>query len=137
MDGAGGDSDEALSQQVEEYGKRGILVFAAAGEECTDPYFANLDEDEFRSNRFMYVCKDPEVVFGSKCDIQLPSLAVVKNHATIKFDGTTITLVAGRGATYHNGKAISEGAEVVLKVFDHVAMGDQLMILRWKGHEDE
>jgi len=39
-----------------------------------------------RSNRFMYILRKELTVFGSKNDIQLMSLAVIKNHCTAKYD---------------------------------------------------
>jgi hypothetical protein len=130
---------EKLEQQRLEYEKRGISLSAVDGETNDLPFCSNLDEDEFRSNRFMYIFAKPETVFGSKCDIQLPSLAVVKNHVKVLFDEATsvVTLVGGKGATWHNGKPVSEGQEVVLTLFDRIAMADQLMMFRWKAKEPE
>jgi hypothetical protein len=52
----GGDGDdERAQQQRAEYARRGIALVAFEGESNTHPYFMNLDEDAFRSNRFMYI----------------------------------------------------------------------------------
>ena len=132
-----GDSAEKLEQQRAEYAKRGINLHAIDGDACEHPYFGNLDEDEFRSNRFMYICSKEETVFGSKCDIQLPSLAVVKNHCKVVYDSgaKTVTLVGGKGATWHNGKPVNADQSIQLQIFDRVAMADQLMMFRWNGNE--
>lgn len=46
--------ERMMQQQREEYGRRGIHLsyFEKA---TTLPYFINLDEDPFRSHRFMYL----------------------------------------------------------------------------------
>jgi hypothetical protein len=46
---------EKAQQQREEYRRRGIALVAYDAEATTRPYFTNLDEDAFRSNRFMYI----------------------------------------------------------------------------------
>lgn len=48
------DSERAEQQRVE-YKKRGIALVAYETGTNTYPYFTNLDEDAFRSNRFMYI----------------------------------------------------------------------------------
>jgi hypothetical protein len=45
--------------------------------------------------------------------------------------------MGGKGDTYVNGKPIMQGAERKLEIFDRLAMGDQLMLFRWPGHEPE
>ena len=106
----------------------------------TNPYFINLDEDAFRSNRFMYVISKEITVFGSKGDIQPQSMAVVRDHCKIRYDMAanppSIFVIGGRGDTWRNGKQVVEGAEIQLDVFDRIAMGDQLMLFRWPGFEE-
>ena len=53
--GLGGADNEKAEQQRTEYKKRGIYLVAYESETNTYPYFTNLDEDAFRSNRFMYI----------------------------------------------------------------------------------
>ena len=48
---------EKAEQQREEYRKRGISLVAYELEINENPYFTNLDDDAFRSNRFMYILK--------------------------------------------------------------------------------
>ena len=48
---------EKAKQQREEYRKRGIFLVAYELEINQNPYFTNLDDDAFRSNRFMYILK--------------------------------------------------------------------------------
>lgn len=139
----GGDSDAArVEQQRAEYARRGIFLVAVEAAENVDPYFANLDADAFRSNRFMYIMRKDLTTFGGRGDIQLMSLAVVKDHCTVRLDRAedgqvqAVILIAGKGETFRNGHRLSEGTEERLEIFDRVAMGDQLMIFRWPGHED-
>jgi len=134
-DGSGGSSQGMQDKQKEEYQRRGIY-FVSEEPDNTTPYFTNLDEDAFRSNRFMYILKKEETVFGSKGDIQLMSLAVVRDHCRVRFDGTSVTVVAGKGDTYHNGKKLKPNQETKIDIYDRLAMGDQLMLFRWPGHED-
>mmetsp|Transcript_5555 Transcript_5555/g.5738 ORF Transcript_5555/g.5738 Transcript_5555/m.5738 type:complete len:1029 (+) Transcript_5555:142-3228(+) len=131
-----GDADNKQEQQRQEYAKRGISL-AALDHDTTDPYFINLDIDPFRSNRFMYIVNKENTVFGPKGDIQLTSLTVVKDHCKVRFDGTDAFLIAGKGDTWRNGHRIPENIEEKLNVFDRIAMGDQLVLYRWNGHEPE
>jgi hypothetical protein len=50
---------------------------------------------------------------------------------------TDVYIVAGKGDTWRNGKRLAEGVEEKLSVFDRVALGDQLMMFRFPGREDE
>jgi hypothetical protein len=113
--------DERAEQQRQEYAKRGISLVAYETEN-TDPYFTNLDEDAFRSNRFMYILRKEVTVFGNKGDIQLMSLAVVRDHCKVRFDGSGVYITAGKGETWRNGHPIREGNEEKLEIFDRIAM---------------
>lgn len=133
----GGGPAAVNEQQRQEYAKRGITLVGDDSNESGDcPFFINLDEDAFRSNRFMYIISKESTIFGNKCDIQPMSLAVVKNHCSVRFDGSSLFLIGGKGDTYHNGNALKEGQEVKLNLLDRVGMGDQLMLLRWPSKED-
>ncbi len=137
MDG-GLSSDQAAQneQQRAEYARKGISLVAYDSESNERPYFSNLDEDNFRSNRFMYILSKDTVVFGSKCDIQLPSLSVVKNHCSVHIDGDSVTIKPDKGDVYRNGKLLSNKKEEKLAIHDRIAMGDQLMLFRWPHRED-
>jgi len=135
----GGNSaaDEEAQRQREEYAKRGIYLtsYDAAGNSA--PYFTNMDEDAFRANRFMYIIKQALTTFGNKGDIQLMSLTVLRDHCQVKFDGSKVEIVAGKGDTWHNGKLVPKGQSAPVTPFDRVALGDQLLLFRWPGHEPE
>jgi hypothetical protein len=136
-DEMGGGPPAVNEQQRMEYAKRGITLVGDESSNGGDsPFFINLDEDAFRSNRFMYMITKELTVFGNKCDIQPMSLAVVKNHCSVRFTGTALFLIGGKGDTYHNGNVLKEGQEVQLNMLDRVGMGDQLMLLRWPVKED-
>lgn len=125
-------------QQRAEYSRRGINLVAYDLDGNTYPYFVNVDSDAFRSNRFMYIFKPGTTSFGNKCDIQLMSLAVVRDHCLVNYDEGkgSVVLRAGKGDTFHNGRHLKEGEEVALSLYDRVAMGDQLMMLRWSSQEE-
>ena len=55
LGGMGVADNERAEQQRAEYKKRGITLVAYEAGTNTYPYFTNLDEDAFRSNRFMYL----------------------------------------------------------------------------------
>jgi hypothetical protein len=56
-DSGGGEKlDARAEQQIEEYGRRGINLVAYYETENTLPDFINIEEDAFRSHRFMYAC---------------------------------------------------------------------------------
>ena len=114
---------EALQKQAEQYAKRGITL-AELEPNCQKAHFINLDEDSFRSNRFLYVLKeDGPTVFGPKCDIAPPSFSVKKNHCTVQPDGDGFCIIGGKGETVVKGKAITEGDKVALAQYDWVSMG--------------
>lgn len=126
--------DEALERQRLEYAKRGISLVAFESD-SEEPYFINLEEDAFRSNRLMYILKKEITVFGAKGDIHPLSFQIVKNHCTVKFMDDTVTLIGGKGETFHNGHLVPEGVEEKIELYDRVVMGDQLMLFRWQSKE--
>jgi len=131
----GGGNDDAQEKQRAEYEKRGISL-AAYEAENTLPYFVNLDSDAFRSHRFMYILRKEVTVFGPKGDIQLMSLAILRDHCKVRFDGTNVFIVGGKGDTWHNGHRVADGVEEKVALYDRVAVGDQLMMFRWSEKED-
>jgi hypothetical protein len=128
---------EILEQQRSDLEKRGIYM-ANFEEDNELPYFSNLDADAFRSNRFLYILKKESTSFGSKGDIQLQSVSVVKNHCVVRFSETDgVFVTAGKGDTWHNGKLIPTDTEEKIEIFDRLVVGDQLMNFRWPGHEED
>lgn len=135
VEGGTSAASERAEREKEEYARRGISLMQYDGE-TEDPYFINIDDDSFRSKRFMYIIKKEETWFGSKGDIQPQSMAVVKQHCKVRFDGTNLFITAVKGDVFHNGQIMPKDAEQQLAMHDRLGMGDQLMILCWKGHEE-
>ena len=133
--GGSGGGDAAAEEQRQEYARRGIKL-AAYCDDNTDPFFFNLDEDAFRSNRFMYILSKEDTVFGSKGDIQLMSVSVVRDHCHVRVTGDAVFLIPGRGECWRNGSKLPQDKETQLAVFDRVVMGDQIMMFRWPGKEE-
>jgi len=130
--------EEMMQRQREEYAKRGIhLTFFES--ETQSPYLINLDVDAYRSNRVMFIFTQPLTVVGTNGDIKPMSLSIVDNHCSFEKqneDGE-ITLIAGHGEVVHNGVKIDKAAHIVLKAFDRIAIGNELMLFRYPGNEPE
>lgn len=139
MENLGG-TDTAHSEEAErsraEYARRGISLVAYE-QGNTLPYFINLEDDAFRSNRFMYILRKPVTVFGAKGDIQLLSLSLLKDHCSVSTNDDIVSIQAGAGETYVNGQRLEKGQSRVLQVYDRVALGDQLMMFRWTREEEK
>lgn len=88
---------------------------------------------------FRYILRKELTTFGSKlADIKLMSLAVVKEHCSVRFDGTNIFIIGGKGDTYHNGKLVPEGTEqkVQYPFFNKSPFSNSLRTLffcRWRS----
>ena len=67
-------SNEAVEQRAE-YAKRGISLTVYEPDNIR-PYFSNLDDDAFRSNRFMYILRKEITVFGNRGDLLLFFLTI-------------------------------------------------------------
>ncbi len=136
---------ETLDQQRLEYGRRGISLAHFERETC-QPHFINIDEDPFRSRRYLYILSRPSTVFGPKGDIQPLSLSVVRKHCEVflklQESGNdavvgTIELVAGKGETFHNGIKLKSAQRVVLKPYDRVVLGGELLLFRHPTDPDD
>lgn len=130
-----------LQRQAEQYAKRGISL-AELHRDCGQPHFINLDEDPFRSKRFLYILKeDGPTVFGPKCDIAPPNFSLKKNHCSvIREPGEgreRFFIIGGSGKTLVKGKAVKEGDRVELQPFDWVAMGTETMVFCCPGFNPE
>ena len=129
-DGDDGGAAAALAaeqeKKVSQYAKRGIVLFETVDiESYMDPYLLNLDEDEFRSRRFLYALKEGETTFGSDGDVRPPSFSVKKGHCKVVREGASCKLAGGKGETFVMGKRVGEGEEVALNCGDWVLMGDE------------
>ena len=137
MDG-GTDTNEAqeaqLRQQAEEYGRRGIYLTHFM-KDTDKQYLINLDEDPFRSNRFMYIIDKPVIVFGPGGDIKPTSLTVVKGHCTIENNEGECMLIGGSGEVVYNGNKVAKDDKIPMKPFDRIVIGGELLLYRYPGHE--
>eukprot|EP00501_MAST-03F_sp_TOSAG23-6_P000187 GSMAST32.ASY1.ANO1.190.1 assembled CDS len=113
-------------QKREEYAARGIGMVAFEPEE-SEPHFVNLDEDEYRSERFIFWLKKDENVFGPGGDVRPFSVNTVQGHCTVKRKGKKWTLVGGAGATYLNGKTVPKGKSKSIKAWDRVVIGGDVL----------
>lgn len=135
------DNNEAqraeLEHQRQQYAKRGITL-SEFEPQPDRPHLINLDEDPFRSKRFLYFLK-PEggTTFGPKCDIAPPSFGVKKQHCTLEPAEGGYVLVGGNGDTFVNGNVVRKGQRVTLQPHDRVAMGPALMIFSFPGSNPE
>eukprot|EP00752_Nemacystus_decipiens_P003017 g2798.t1 len=162
--GGGGGANDAeermMQQQREEYGRRGIhLTYFEKG--TRTPHFINLDEDPFRSHRFMYLLDKPRTTFGSGGDIKPLSLTVAKNHCVVVKEGgeaaaatepppageegpgkgeggsasppATYFLECGDGETFINGRLMSTSEKVAMSCYDRVAIGGELLLFDHPG----
>ncbi|KAF1314958.1 Kinesin-like protein, partial [Globisporangium splendens] len=129
--------DEMMQRQREEYGKRDIHLYHFESE-TKSPYLINLDVDAYRSKRFMFLLDKPHItVGGMQGDIKPMLLSIVDGHCTFtnENDGETISVVAGAGDVMHNGKKLERGSRQELTAFDHVVIGNELMLFMYPGRE--
>lgn len=134
--GAQKQQDDKMEVQREEYAKRGISL-AYFEEKTTQPHLINLDEDSFRSKRYLYMLTRQCTWFGPKGDVHPVSLNIVRKHCCIEFGTTTHILVGGNGDLYHNGKKIKKGKRVEMRIYDRIVMGGEVMLYRWSGKGED
>mmetsp|Transcript_11659 Transcript_11659/g.20804 ORF Transcript_11659/g.20804 Transcript_11659/m.20804 type:complete len:1079 (+) Transcript_11659:197-3433(+) len=139
--GAGAQDAEAayMAQQRDEYANRGVSL-TYFDKDTTEPHFINLDEDPFRSKRFMYILESDRTAFGPGGDIKPMALAVVKDHCVVERRGEEkdqVVIINGKGETLVNGAKLAEGEERALQPYDRVAMGGELLLFRHAGKNPE
>ena len=135
-DDTGAAAEEAkMKQQQEEYAHRGITLsyFAQDTEHC---HLVNVDEDPFRSKRFMYIFEEGEYVFGAGGQMRPPGLTVVRDHCTVKAGDPTV-IIANKGATFVNGEKVAAGEEKALAHNDRVVLGSEIFLFEVPGGEGE
>jgi|EP01046_Picozoa_sp_COSAG06_P006820 hypothetical protein len=135
-DDSGAAAEEAkMKQQQEEYAQRGITLSYFA-KDTERPHLTNIDEDPFRSKRFMYIFEDGEYTFGAGGQMRPPGLTVVREHCTVKA-GDPCVLVGGKGGTFVNGEAVGAGEEKALAHLDRVVLGSEIFMFEKPGEEGE
>lgn len=135
-DDSGAAAEEAkMKQQQEEYAHRGITLSYFA-KDTEHAHLVNVDEDPFRSKRFMYIFEEGEYVFGAGGQMRPPGLTVVRDHCTIK-TGSPCVIIANKGATFVNGEKVAAGAERALAHNDRVVLGSEIFLFEVPGTEGE
>ena len=84
----GGGSEKAEKSKTRRFGSDSLPLPAPVSDK-DEPYFVNLDEDDFRSRRFMYIFSEVGKVttFGPDGDVKPVSVAIFDNHMTVRRDG--------------------------------------------------
>ena len=128
---------EEQEKKRKQYEKRGMTLYETVDlQTFTEPYFVNIDEDEFRTKRFLYVLSKPETSFGPDGDIRPPSFSVKKNHCTVFHDGADVAIVGGDGQTLvAPGTVVGKGERHALKSGDWVCMGKEMLQFFFPGTE--
>jgi len=127
--------EQAMEREKKEYGKRGISLSYFA-KETKEPHFVVLDEDPFRSNRFMYILDKDSITIGPGCMIQPTSLTIVKDHCKISRSDGAVSIVKDKGQVYVNGQLLEDRARE-LKPFDRVVLGTELLLFRNPAKDPE
>lgn len=135
-DDTGAAAEEAkMKQQQEEYARRGITLSYFA-HDTEHPHLVNVDEDPFRSKRFMYIFEEGEYVFGSGGQMRPPGLTVVRDHCTVKA-GDPVMITANKGVTFVNGEKVNAGDEKALSHNDRVVLGSEIFMFVVPGAEGD
>ena len=128
--GAARQAHEEQEKKRKQYEKRGITLYESVDlATLKEPYFVNIDEDEFRTKRFLYILKKNETTFGPDGDIRPPSFSVKKNHCTVLCDVDCCKetfIVGGDGQTIvAPDVVVLKGEKKELKSGDWVCMGKE------------
>ena len=117
-----------------EYSKRGILMAAFDGEPTPNPTSAtSTATPALTASCTCWTKRRRASVPRATCN-SCPWCW--KGHCTAKKTTDAIFITPGRGEVWHNGGLLLKDKETEIKIFDRIAMGDQLMMLRWPGKED-
>eukprot|EP01051_Picozoa_sp_SAG22_P004377 SAG22_NODE_232_length_14402_cov_58.042159_7_plen_1312_part_00 len=127
-------AEEKMKQQQQEYAHRGITL-PYFSKDTEHPHLVNVDEDPFRSERFMYVFEDGEYTFGPGGRMRPPGLTVVRDHCKVLKEGDNCKLVGGKGSTFVSGAKVGAGEERVLAHLDRIVMGSEVFLFTSPGGE--
>lgn len=133
-----GDQAAQLAQQKkkeQQYKLRGITLFEHVSSDQLDaPYLVNIDEDEFRSRRFLYALNEGVTTFGADGHCRPPSFSVIAGHCSIERKGLACTLLGGRGETWVAGQKVEEGQSVHLEWGHWLKMGKECLMYHGPDH---
>lgn len=134
-DSAAAAEEARMQQQQEEYAQRGItLSYFAKGTE--HPHLINIDEDPFRTRRFLYIFEQGEYSFGTGCRMRPPGLTVVRDHCLVR-TGDPCVLVGGKGEVFVNGEGVGCGEERALAHLDRIVIGTEIFLYEKPGEGGE
>jgi hypothetical protein len=134
---SGSAAEEAkMKQQQEEYLNRGISL-SYFDKDTEIPHFINLDDDPFRSERFMYIFDGDEFTFGPGGNMRPPGLTVVRDHCKIKQADGACTIIGGQGTTFVNGTKLEGGQEQALSQYDRIVMGSEIFLYKVPPYPEE
>jgi hypothetical protein len=122
-----------LLEQRKEYERRGITlydtddVYSVIG---NNPFFINLDEDEYLNFRYCFVMREETTVFGRDGNCKPTDFAVVQSHCVVTKAPETqeCTLGAKNGKTWINGRILEKGQETILQNFDRLVIGHTMLL---------
>ena len=133
--------EREMKSQQDFYKKKGIDMYYF----CKDtelPYLSNCAEDQFRSNRFMFIFEKEETHIGTgpDDDIKPGNFNVLPHHCKVTKDAEgVVKLHGGAGTVYHNGKPVNAGESAVLAPMDRVVIdvNVDMYVFRYPGKEEE
>eukprot|EP00941_MAST-03F_sp_MAST-3F-sp1_P001991 g1991.t1 len=129
--------EKKQQQQRHDYAARGMGIVAYEPEQ-TEPYLLNLDEDPFRSERYIYWLKHDHTVFGPGGQVRPFSVNCKANHCTIHKTGDgSYVLEGGDGPTFYNGKVVKKGKKYPLKAWDRVVIGGDVLQMMVPGASED
>jgi hypothetical protein len=129
--------EDEMKLQEAYHQKRGVHMYYFE-KDTAEPYFLNLDEDPFRSGRFMLVFQAPVTTIGANGDVKPQSFKIVPDHCRVlKGDDGAVSLEGGEGAVYRNGAPVGNGETVVLAPYDRIVVADLLYVFHHPGRDPE
>ena len=115
---------------------------SASNEIKKQPYFINIDEDEYMSKRYVYPLSmehNGKTVFGKGGDVEPSVHGLVANHCTFVYNKyvNAVTLIGGKGAVLHNGDEVVDEQIIILKQYDRVAISKLVLLFVEKTAANE
>jgi hypothetical protein len=135
-----------VEQEAKELAERGTYLVSRDGA-TEHPYLINLDEDPFRSKRYLFMLDKPNTVFGPRDDVQLGSLMLMPNHCSIANEGPVahldgaktveVKITANEGDVFHNGAKLAPGVPATLAPYDRVVIANELLMYMHQADSPE
>ena len=107
-------------------------------EGCMHPYFINIDDDDFRTERIMWILDtEGDKIVGRGGNISPASISIVAEHCSLSRTAEKVKVTALKGPTYVNGQTVEANTTRVLQPWDRLAVGNLAYRFEWPGHEPE